>query len=93
MNNFSISSESDLDCRIFTRTIHGRLTKYRYKKINKFIRTFNKDSRYPYGISKNGYAYTCGCSHDCCGCLSRQRMDMEFNQNKITITWTQSFNY
>jgi hypothetical protein len=49
--------------------------------------------QYPYGISPNGYAYNCGCEHDCCGCLSGERIKAEFTKDKIVITHSQSFNY
>jgi len=92
MRNFK-ALDSDYDYRVFQRIIEGRLTKRRYEILSKFIRQKNNSFKYPYGTSPNGYAYNCGCEHDCCGCLSGEHIKAEFTKDKIVITHSQSFNY
>jgi hypothetical protein len=90
---------SDFDCTVSTRQLTGSLTKNRYKTIKSAVRRFNKQNEAPYGYSRNGYAYTCGCEHDCCGCIHSIRMGMYFDKvpnsqmYTITLKLTQSYNY
>ena len=93
-----ISVHSDYDCRIAERIIQGRITPKRYKLLRKIIRTWNHNHNAPYGYSQNGYAYNCGCEHDCCGCLIGERMSLIFTSvtptiKKVVIQHSASFNY
>lgn len=50
------------------RVLIGRLTRKRYEFFRQVVRQVLTD-RFPYGKSPNGYPYSCGCEHDCCGCI------------------------
>ena len=93
MKNFIETPDCDYDRMIAQREIVGRVTKSRDKSISEYVRRWNKKHEAPYGYSPNGYDYSCGCEHDCCGCLSGESLSMDVKPNKITITWVQSFNY
>lgn len=72
-----VKMDGDIDFTIEqTRTavITGRWTPARIKILQKRIDDINEMLSAPYGISPNGYAYRCGCEHDCCGCLSSQSL-------------------
>ena len=79
-DKFNFSSEESGDGYFEAkRTIIGRLTPFRFKVLKNAVRKFNYNNEAPYGISPNGYAYRCGCEHDCCGCLVSESMTIEFN--------------
>jgi hypothetical protein len=79
------------------RVISGKITKRRRKMIEHIVRSFNKKWEAPYGYSHNGYAYRCGCIHDCCGCLVSKGMWVEFkkigNNHIAVLNIYESFNY
>lgn len=87
--------EPSFEMQVSTRVITGRLTKQRYKLLQRYCR--KKTERAPYGYSPNGYRYHCGHEYDCCGCLMAEYMTMKIEPhwkgNKITFYFTQSFNY
>jgi hypothetical protein len=89
--------ESDGDSVIAKRFISGRLTPKRYEIVKRYVRTFNRDNQFPYGVSPSGYAYTCGHEHDCCGCSTGKGMDFELYSNGDTaifeIIFYEGFNY
>jgi hypothetical protein len=85
--------DGDYDLSIEQRVISGRMTIKRYEVIRNFVKKYNREWRYPYGISPNGYAYNCGCSHDCCGHISSSRMSISFNEGNVLIKKTISYNY
>jgi hypothetical protein len=78
---------------IYERTLVGRITPKRWAIVRNYVKRYNHENKYPYGVSRNGYAYRCGCSHDCCGCLVRTSMDIIPNAQTISIRLYQSFNY
>ena len=89
MRNFNYQQhESDYDRYVSSRTIVGRVTPQRVGRIQSFIDAFNDENRYPYG-----QGYSCGHTHDCCGCLVSESMSMDVIDNSITIYHNQSFNY
>jgi hypothetical protein len=69
------------------------MTIKRLQTIRNYVKRHNAQWFAPYGTSPNGYAYTCGCSHDCCGCVTRNRMTIDFNSKAITILHSVSYNY
>lgn len=69
------------DVNILVRQINGRITKARYKLINRWARKNSVRSEY------------CGHAHDCCGCHVRTWVDVEFTKNSATLTMTEYFNY
>jgi len=83
--------DSEYDYRKYQRTFSGRMTKARWKKLDAFARKFNHT--HIYGTSPNGYAYRCGCEHDCCGCLCGQYMHVSYKQNQVKIDLQLSYNY
>ena len=89
--------DGDFDYRIAERVVVGRLTPLRYKVLTRMVRKFNSNAQYPYGISPNGYAYNCGCEHDCCGCLCGESINIDFAKAGgnyiIKLTHSASFNY
>lgn len=97
LNKF-IEKRGDYDGRIAEKEIIVRLTPLRYKLLTKSVKNWNYNHKYPYGISPNGYAYRCGCEHDCCGCLVGESVDVEFNQMVndwyfVKLTYSASYNY
>lgn len=92
MRNF-IAQPSEYDYSVAIREINGRMTKKRYETIRDWARRYNYNNSALYGISPNGYAYTCGCSHDCCGCVSGRYASLSISNNNATITITETYNY
>ena len=80
MNNFKVV-EGDIDYRIYQKSFSGKLTKGRYLTIDKYckVNTFT--------------TVNCGHEYDCCGCLSRQKMEFTYKHNQVIITLTEQFNY
>lgn len=89
--------DGDFDYRVFQRKISGKFTKKRRKAIENVVRQFNRSWDAPYGVSPNGYAYRCGCTHDCCGCLVNKGMCLEFkklgNNHIAVLSISESYNY
>jgi hypothetical protein len=89
--------DSDYDRNIRERVIEGNLTGRRYEILKNYVSRFNEDNRFLYGISPNGYAYGCGCEHDCCGCTTSIRMTMLINQSwgraTVKLTIVENYNY
>lgn len=87
----------DFDHTQAERIIIGRLTPLRNKVIKRYVSKYNQAHFAPYGISPNGYAYSCGCSHDCCGCLCSDSMELEYiggnDTQQVKLIISQSFNY
>jgi hypothetical protein len=89
-----MSDDSDFDRVILTRDFEkSHLTPRRIGVLKEFVSRHNEENRYPYGVSPNGYRYTCGCSHDCCGCLTSDTMSLHFTRNNVVVRREQSFNY
>jgi HD superfamily phosphohydrolase YqeK len=79
---------------VMERVFSGRFTKHRRKVLEKSVRLFNNNRSHPYGTSPNGYAYTCGCEHDCCGCLSSESAMLSIDHHRfLKITIIQTFNF
>jgi len=85
-----IDDDDNTSKRVFDAS---HLTKKRYEIIRRYVKRHNREWHAPYGISPNGYAYRCGCEHDCCGCIIRNRMTIEVNSNKVIIFHSVSRNY
>lgn len=54
-------------------------TKEMFKSFYQKLRIENPKVIANYGRSSDGYAYSCGCSHDCCGHKTR------YSYNEITF--------
>lgn len=89
--------DRDFDYRLAQRVISGRLTPKRAAVIKKYAAKYNQSHSAPYGVSPNGYPYSCGCEHDCCGCLCSDSMNVEYVGGgptpEVKLTIRQSFNY
>lgn len=74
--------QNDIDVLHSVRTFSGKMTKLRWKILNRFARTRT--------VSSFG-----GCGHqwDCCGCLCSQHVSVSYKHNKVKIIFTQHFNY
>ena len=70
-----------------------KLTKERYQLIKRYVKRHNRQWFAPYGTSRQGYPYTCGHEWDCCGCIIRNRMTIEFISGKLVIHHFISYNY
>jgi hypothetical protein len=94
---FKIADCDMYGCKVEERKLVGKLTKKRRKKIEQLVRTFNKEWEAPYGYSTNGYAYRCGCIHDCCGCIVSKGMDWRYENwggfNLVVLTISTQYNY
>jgi hypothetical protein len=97
MRKFKYTETNGHDYCVKSRTMTGRLTQKRYEILRRYVRKYNRDNSALYGVSPNGYAYTCGCERDCCGCLTRTRMDVDFQNFGryaiITLFVSESYNY
>lgn len=78
---------------VYTKRITGRVTEARAECVLEYTRKFNKEHEALYGVSPNGYPYTCGCIRDCCGCLYSVRLNAFFGVNVITLKYTRTYNY
>ena len=79
-NWHQIPHEENLIVRTGTPILSGRLTDGRIKLIESGIEKVNYELSAPYGRSERGYAYTCGCMHDCCGHLHSDRITLVLEQ-------------
>ena len=85
--------ESDFDRRVEVKVLKGATTPLRTKLLEQYANKYNEVNEAPYGVSPNGYAYTCGCSHDCCGCMIGTHMFVEQEHGSYTIKISTSYNY
>ena len=84
---------SELGYTVESREIKGKLTRQHYYRVRHIVRKFNYYNNAPYGISPNGYAYTCGCIYDCCGCLIRRYATVVILSESFIISVHSSYNY
>lgn len=80
MKHFTETNDTDFARRTYERSFSGKLTKQRYKLIDRICR-------------KNTINADCDCEHDCCGHLVNQRMTFEYKQNQVVISLVRVFNY
>ena len=85
--------ESDFDCRVEVKVLKGATTPLRTRMLKKYANRYNERNSAPYGVSPNGYPYTCGCSHDCCGCMIRTGMSVEQKQDSYILKICTTYNY
>ena len=84
---------ADGDYNESKRVIEGQLTPRRLRLIMQYVAKYNTDNATPYGVSPQGYAYRCGCSHDCCGCLISDRIEMAVPEsNKVELKMVTTYN-
>jgi hypothetical protein len=89
-----VSVDSDDDRVILTRDFdRTHLTPRRIGVLKEFVSRHNEVNQNPYGVSPNGYRYLCGCSHDCCGCLTSDTMSLQFTRDYLVVRREQRFNY
>ena len=72
--------DSDFDFRSYLREISGRITYKRYKILQRYAR-------------KKSWRNSCGCEHDCCGCVFSEAMAIEVTHTGFKIYFSQSLNY
>lgn len=82
MDRFEETEESDFDYRKYERVFSGRMTKKRYKIIDRFCRTRSRRPR-----------YRCGHDFDCCGCMCGQHLSFSYQKNQVIIYLQHSYNY
>lgn len=82
MDRFKKSEDSDFDYRKYTRTFSGKMTKKRYKMLDRYCRLHSRSPR-----------YRCGHDYDCCGCLCGQYMTFTYRYNAVTIHLQHTYNY
>lgn len=73
-------TDGDIDFRTSVRFISGKITKKRWKFLDGFCR-------------RKSYAAHCGCSHDCCGCVSSECYTLERVRGGVKLTYSVHFNY
>ena len=96
-NKFETLHE-DFDILVIGRTLnfdYTRLSKERYKRMMRILRIHNKGCEFRYGASQDGYAYRCGCEHDCCGCISQSAYSIKFLKDvkRIKLVYFECYNY
>ena len=72
--------DGDIDQDTLVRRFSGRLTKARYKAINRYCRR---------------HTWRQNCSHewDCCGCTFAEYLHFEYKQNQVSVFMTIHRNY
>lgn len=85
--------KSELDTVIELREVNGKVTRERYYLIKHIVRKFNNYNSAPYGVSPNGYRYTCGCIHDCCGCIVRRYATVAIHSEGFLVSIITTYNY
>jgi len=82
IQGFHSTQKSDYDYKVFYKLLKGKLTKCRYKMLDRFCR-------------KNSFQSSCGHSYDCCGCVCGQKVSFIHNPatQKTLITISVSYNY
>ena len=89
-----LSNDSDFDRAILERHFNKNyMTPKRMQIIESVVAKYNYNMSHPYGISPNGYPYNCGCSHDCCGCITSQYLKIEITKTSIVLKKITNYNY
>lgn len=89
-----LSNDSDFDREILERHFNKNyMTPKRMQIIESVVARYNKNWHHLYGISPNGYPYNCGCSHDCCGCVVSQYLNIEITRTSIVLKRITNYNY
>lgn len=91
-----VTEACDYDRLVMTRDLtfnYLELTPKRYTKLMNGIKEYNNALRYMYGFDENGNPYRCRCMHDCCGCISSARIQIEFIEKTIRLIYIVNLNY
>lgn len=91
-----VEEACDYDRLVMTRDLkfnYLELTTKRYAKLMNGIREHNERLRYIHGEDINGNPYRCGCMHDCCGCITRAKIEIEFIEKTIRLIYIVTYNY
>jgi hypothetical protein len=87
-------NDSDFEREIYERHFNKNyMTPKRMQILESYVTEYNEEWQYPYGVSPNGYAYNCGCPHDCCGCVSREYMNIEITRTSVILQKITTYNY
>jgi hypothetical protein len=81
MGNFEIVYGQRPERRVMVREFSGRMTKKRWKRLQRWARINTKD---------HGH---CGHEHDCCGCMYKVEASVSYKFNQVTITLIGHYNY
>lgn len=93
MRRFIVSDETDDNVSVYVRELNGSMTEARRNIVDTFVKRYNQDNSAPYGVSPNGYPYTCGHEWDCCGCMIDNYMTVVYENDKTVLRIIQSFNF
>jgi len=80
IKNMLVSNRSDYDCTVMYKVIRGRMTKARYKALNRFERA----------NSRSMPVYS---EHDCTGQLCGVYTDIYYRKTFVVIKITYSYDY
>lgn len=80
MKNKFIVVDGDMDFVTQKRYLTGRMTKKRWKIIDRYCRRMT-------------YSNRCHHEWDCCGCLTGMDTSFTYQHNQVTIKQTIGFNY
>lgn len=75
-----VSMGGDCDYHIYERYFSGRMTKARYKALDGYCR-------------RNTFRMHCHHDHDCCGCMTSQRVTFSYSRNCVVVSLSQHYNY
>lgn len=82
MKKFKIvNNESAMDSIVTQRTFTGRLTRFRYKILDRFVRM------------NNNKTYRCHHDFDCCGCVCGRDAELIIGQHTTTVKIITQLNY
>lgn len=73
-------ADSDIDYKTYEYSFSGRMTKLRWKLLDRYVRKHNLRTH-------------CHHEYDCCGCVSSTYMDIDYGKNLVKLTYTINFNY
>lgn len=72
--------DGDIDYTKLEYSLYGRMTKGRYKILDRYVR-------------KNNFHTHCGHEWDCCGCMCKQTMDLKKVDNSWVLSAVQHYNF
>lgn len=82
MRKFKRVYIGDDDAETYQRVFSGRLTKGRYKALQRYCKS----------RTRSGFGY-CGHDWDCCGCVCRTEMELAYKHNLVTLTYIEHRNF
>jgi len=75
--------QDEFDSQTQKREFKGKMTPMRWEAIKQYVKRFNRE---------NKPDRRCGHDWDCCGCVTRNYMEISFEPQTVVIYWSVGFN-